>query len=120
VIHQNPAHGACRYRKEVVAILPVDGGLAKQLHVRFVDERGGVEGAARPAARNLPPRCLPQMLVHEADQAVERLAITGAMPVEELSDVAGARVCSHERFSTGEAPIVAGCGAWHARGRSTR
>jgi len=74
----------------VTAVAGVEAPLVGHLEVELVDQHGGAEGRARPAAPQLSPRNPAQVVVEQGHQLIEGGAVAVPECQQQLGDVAGA------------------------------
>lgn len=89
VIDEDLAHGVCRDRKEVIAILPIHLCLVNQFQVGLVDEGAGIEGNARPPPPELAAGDTAQLGGEQFNEPVEGACLAFAMGDEESRDAFG-------------------------------
>ena len=86
VIHQDSAHGVRGDRQEAVAVGRGDLAPLQEPQIGLVDEGRG-RRVTRGLAAELPPRNLPQLVVHKRGEALEGLAIAVAPAHEPVGDL---------------------------------
>ena len=82
VIHQNVPHHARRNREEVGPILPVSVR-PSQPQIRFVNQRRGPQRLFRAPRAQTATRNLPQLIVNNGNQMIERVLIAAAQFAEQ-------------------------------------
>jgi len=87
IVQENPAHQPRGDREKVRAVAPVDAPLIDELHIRLVDERGGLKHVIAPLAREMPRRDDAQLVVDERHQPVERLAVASLPLLQQLGNL---------------------------------
>jgi len=71
------------------AIAPLNLPLIDQTHVRFVDQRGRLQCVIDRFVPKVTGGDAPELVVHQREQIVERLAAAAAPRHEQLGDVRG-------------------------------
>ena len=71
IIEQNPAHYLRRDAEEMGAILPLDLSLIDQTQVRFVDQRGRLQGMIRVLPPHVAVRQAMQFALNEGQEPFE-------------------------------------------------
>ena len=92
VIDEYPAHGLGGGGEEVAAAVKLNprqagGYMADEPKVRFMDQRGGVEGVTRSLLGHACGGELPQLVVNEREQVGGSSAVAGPSGFEKASHV---------------------------------
>lgn len=88
VLHQDPAHHACRDAEKMRAILPVHVGL-DQPQIGFMNQRCGLQRMSRGLTPELPPRQPAQLRIDERNQPVVGLIVPEPPLAQQLGHARG-------------------------------
>jgi hypothetical protein len=72
VVDEDAAHKLCGNRKKVGAIFEAHAIAIDQAHIRFIDQRSGLERDVGPLAPHIVPRQPPQFSVDDGSQFLQR------------------------------------------------
>ncbi len=89
VLDQNLAHEIGGHAEEMSPVLPIDLGLVDEPHIGFVDQRGRLQGMARPFPAQMMIGQPAQLSIDERQQVIERAAIPFAPVKQSLCDILG-------------------------------
>ena len=81
------AHQLCGDAKEVGAILPLWRGIAGELEVSVVEQRGGLQRVVRSLPVHVMPRQALELRLHERNQLLQCTRVSIAPVGEELRDL---------------------------------
>jgi hypothetical protein len=78
MIDEDLAHEVRGQRDEVASVTHLRRALLNQPYISLMDERGRLQGMAGPLSPQMAPRYLVELVVHQGQQSLQCIAVSGA------------------------------------------